>query len=91
MYREKKRKRERIGKKERRAGAHTLQQCTLDNYDLWPKRMRAENIILSKDNRCHRRWLIVNKNNNHHHHHYRREDRTLIFLPLASVFERTFY
>ena len=90
--REKEKESERTGKKERRVGAHThiLQQCTLDNYDLWPKRMRAENIILSKDNRCHRRWLIVNKNNNHHHH-CRREDRTVIFLPLASVFERTFY
>jgi hypothetical protein len=40
----------------------------LDNYDLWPRRMRAENIILSKDSRCHRHWLIVNKNNNNYNY-----------------------
>lgn len=54
---EKRRERERE-KKERRARVHThthtAVQCTLDNYDLWPKCVRVENIILSKDNRCHR-------------------------------------
>lgn len=51
-------------KRERRARVHinVLQHCTLDNYDLWPKRMRAENIILSKDSHCH--WSIVNNNIN---------------------------
>lgn len=58
---EKKRRRK---KRERRARVHinVLQHCTLDNYDLWPKRMRAENIILSKDSHCH--WSIVNNNIN---------------------------
>ncbi len=60
-------------KKERRARAHTyiLQQSTLDNYDLWPRRMRVENIILSKDSRCRRHWLIVNKNNNNNNNYQR--------------------
>lgn len=55
----------RRGKKERRAKVHTyiLRHSTLDNYDLWPRRMHAENIILSKDSHCHCHWMIVNKNN----------------------------
>lgn len=50
-------------KKERRTkSTHTYYApCTLDNYDLWPRCLYVENIILSKDNRCHRHWLIVNK------------------------------
>ncbi len=68
MYSEREREEEEEEKKERRARVHIyiLQQSTLDNYDLWPGRMRTENIILSKDSRCHRHWLIVNKNNNNH-------------------------
>jgi hypothetical protein len=60
MYRE--RERERKKEKERRTRVHTfiLQYSTLDNYDLWPTSMRAENIILSKDSRR----LIVNNNYN---------------------------
>jgi hypothetical protein len=50
MYSEKEREKKKRKKKERRARVHTyiLQQNTLDNYDLWPRRMRTENIILSK-------------------------------------------
>jgi hypothetical protein len=71
--REERGKEEEEEKKERRARAHTyiLQQSTLDNYDLWPRRMRVENIILSKDSRCRRHWLIVNKNNNNNNHYQR--------------------
>ncbi len=74
MYSEKEReKKKKKKKKERRARVHThiLQQSTLDNYDLWPRRMRVENIILSKDSRCRRHWLIVNKNNNNNNNYQR--------------------
>lgn len=49
-------------KREKKNDEYTfiLQYSTLDNYDLWPTCMYAENIILSKDSRR----LIVNNNHN---------------------------